>query len=351
MGNPLATDLDHILSHTRNVWEALTGARVFMTGGTGFFGCWLLESFAWANDRLNLGANMTVLTRSPESFCVKAPHLASHRAINLVQGDVRSFSFPSGRFTHVIHAATEASAKMNREQPLRMLDTIVTGTRRTLDFAVNSGAGRFLLISSGAVYGQQPPELERVPDQYAGGPNPMDARGVYAEGKRVAELLGTVYAQTHEIDVLTARCFAFVGPYLPLDAHFAIGNFINDCLHGRPIEVRGDGTPRRSYLYAADLAIWLWTILTKGKPFRPYNVGSEHAVSIAELAATVRDTLRLKSEVRIAERRHDGVPERYVPDTSRARRELKLEQWLPIEESIRRTACHAAPAFHGSACA
>ena len=352
MHNSLTNDFDHILGHTRDVWETLAGARLFVTGGTGFFGCWLLESFAWANDRLKLDASMTVLTRSPEAFRAKAPHLASHRAIHLVQGDVRSFDYPSGRFTHVIHAATEASAQINREQPLDMLDTIVTGARRMLDFAAQAGVRRVLLISSGAVYGQQPPELERISEDYRGGPDPMDARWVYGEGKRVAELLGTVYARTYGIDVLTARCFAFVGPYLPLDAHFAIGNFINDCLHRRPIEVRGDGSPCRSYLYAADLAIWLWTILAKGQSCRPYNVGSEHSLSIAELAATVREAMGSKHEVRIAKPHQGGVStERYVPDISRIRRELGLEQWVPLEESIRRTVCHVAPAFYGRACA
>jgi nucleoside-diphosphate-sugar epimerase len=344
MINPLARDLDHVLEHTGDVWNQLQGARIFVTGGTGFFGCWLLESFAWACDRLRLDASVTVLTRSPKAFRRKAPHLAAHSAIHLVHGDIRSFPFPAGHFSHVIHGATESSTNPNPDQPLLMLDTIVNGTRRALDFAAAASAQRFLLISSGAVYGTQPPEMAGVSETYGGGPDPTDPRAVYAEGKRLAELQCALYSRNRGIACPIARCFAFVGPYLPLDVHFAIGNFIGDCLHQRSIEIRGDGTPYRSYLYAADLAIWLWTILVRGESCRPYNVGSEREWSIAELAASVAAVLEPSTDIRVR-----GIPrpgtaaERYIPDTRRARLELGLREQITLEDAIRRTAEWHAP--------
>ena len=335
--NPLAGDLDHVLAHTGGLWEDLRGARLFITGGTGFFGCWLLESFAWANEHLDLGAEAVVLTRDPAAFTRKAPHLAAHPSVRLHVGDVKDFAFPDGAFTHVIHAATDSNAGMMVEQPLAMLDTIVAGTRRVLDFTQSCGASRFLLTSSGAVYGKQPPEFTHVGEGHLGAPDPMAPSASYGEGKRLAEVLCAAYARQNGFDAVIARCFAFVGPYLPLDGHYAVGNFLRDGLDGEAIRVGGDGTPRRSYLYAADLVIWLWTGLLRGASARPYNVGSEEDLSIAELARTVSGLFG-GPPVTLAQAPAAGQSaERYVPATGRARSELGLHQTVSLEDGLART--------------
>lgn len=341
--NPLANDLNHILAHTEDLWQELRGKRIFVTGGTGFFGCWILESFIWANDQLDLKASAVVLTRNPNSFKQKAPHLEAHPAIQFHLGDVRSFKFPQGEFSYIIHAATEASAKLNQENPLLMFDTIVEGTRHTLEFAKFCKAKKFLLTSSGAVYGKHPPEITHVPENYMGSPDLMNPQAAYAEGKRAAEMLCTLYNKQYAIEAKIARCFAFVGPYLPLDVHFAIGNFIRDGMIGEAILIQGDGTPYRSYLYAADLAIWLWTILFKGKSCYPYNVGSDEDLTIAELAEVVASTFGSKVEVVIAKEPIPGKPaERYVPSVQRAFSELQLKPLIDLRESIIRTIDYAA---------
>src|SRR6202158_196789 len=106
--NRLASDLDNILARTAALWEELRGQRILITGATGFFGCWLLESFAWANRRLNLNARAVGLSRRPSLLGEKAPYLAQDPAITLHAADVRHGDFPHGTFSHVIHAATEA---------------------------------------------------------------------------------------------------------------------------------------------------------------------------------------------------------------------------------------------------
>jgi nucleoside-diphosphate-sugar epimerase len=337
MANRLADDLDNIVARTEPLWRDLRGGRILITGATGFFGCWLLESFAWANRRLDLDAHAVALSRHPAALGQKAPHLAGDAAITLHAADVRHGDFPQGEFSHVIHAATEASAQLNTEAPLVMFDTIVEGTRRALQFAIASSVTRFLFVSSGAVYGTQPPYLTHVSESFEGGPDPLNQASAYGEGKRAAELLCALAASTR-LTTTIARCFAFVGPYMQLDAHFAIGNFISDALGGGPIQVRGDGSPVRSYLYASDLAVWLWTALFKGQAGRAYNVGSEDALNIAALANEVAAAVPQKFDIRISSAYSPGVSvHRYVPSTARAREELRLSAEVPLREAIRRT--------------
>jgi nucleoside-diphosphate-sugar epimerase len=331
-------DLDHILSHTSSLWEEVRGRRLFITGGTGFFGHWIVESILWANDSLDLDVKIVLLSRNPEVFSKKFPPLANHPAVSWVQGDVKTFEYPEGEFSHVIHAASEGDAVLAQDDPLRIFDTIVDGTHRVLEFARTHGTSKLLFTSSGAVYGRQPPEMTHIPEEYNGAPDVMDARSAYGEGKRAAELLCALYSRQFGFETKIARCFAFVGPYLPMDSNFAIGNFIRDALKGGPIVVRGDGTPLRSYLYAADLTIWLLTILMKGQSCRPYNVGSDQAISIQELAETVREVVAPGAEIQVMQR---GLPgekvQRYVPCVERASRELGITSWTLLEPGIRKT--------------
>jgi nucleoside-diphosphate-sugar epimerase len=336
-----ARDLEHVLEHARDAFESLRGARILMTGGTGFFGRWMVESLLHAEERLGLGTTVVLLSRDPDAFARRAPHLADSASVTLLQGDVRTFAAPAGKFTHLVHGATDTTGPLNAERPVELLETIVEGTRHTLEIAAHAAVGRVLLLSSGAVYGRQPAELTHVPESYLGGPDPLDPLQAYAEGKRIAELLGAIYARDHGLDVVTARAFAFVGPYLPLDAHFAVGNFMRDALASDTIRVGGDGTPYRSYLHAADLAVWLWTLLARGQSGRAYNVGSEESVTIRELAdavARAAATVGRHPTVSIA-RSADATtpPTRYVPSTRRAREELGLRAHISLDEGLTRT--------------
>jgi dTDP-glucose 4,6-dehydratase len=334
----LSADIEAINSVLAADWPKLAGKLIFMTGGTGFIGRWMLSALADANVRLGLGVEIDVLTRDPDTFAKREPELAAAPGFRFVRGDVLSLGAPEQSYDFVLHAATDASAHLNEHDPLKMFDTIVEGTRRALDFAVACKAQRFFFFSSGAVYGAQPWEVTHVPESYVGAPDLTSHRSAYGEGKRAAEMLCTIYRRQHGLDVVNARIFALLGPLLSLDIHFAAGNFIRDAMAGKTIVIEGAGKAVRSYLYAADLTAWLWTILLRAPAGAIYNVGSEEDVSIADLAERVARLLGAPG-VEILGREDPGWnPGRYVPATEKIRNELGVVPTVGLDEAIVRTA-------------
>ncbi len=297
--------------------------KIFLTGGTGFFGKSILSALKRG---LLPEVELLVLSRDPKRFLEECPGFSGLRQVSFLAGDVRDFTFPAGRFDSVIHAAAPAVTTL---PPGEMRSIILDGTRRVIAFARRCGAARLMMTGSGAVYGVQPPELERIPEDF-----PCRPVTEYGAAKLEAERM----CVESGIHALLPRCFAFVGPYLNREIHFAAGNFIRDALAGRPITVTGDGTPVRSYLYADDLVEWLFTILERGESGLPYNVGSDAAVSIRELAETVKRVLNSPGPVEIAGTASPGAkPPRYVPDIGRASGlGLKVRTGLP--EAILRSA-------------
>jgi len=336
--DPLAIDREHILEKTADLWSDLRGARIFVTGGTGFVGTWLMEAFVAANRAHGLDARAVLLSRDPSGFRRRIPRLGENPFVSFVTGDATSFDLPEGEFDYVVHAATERTFPGTAAQPLGALEPDRIATRRVLDFAAERGVRRLLFTSSGAVYGGAGADVDGIPETFSGAPDPTTANAAYGESKRLSEFTCVAYARAFGFAAVIARLFAFVGPHLPLDEGYAVGNFIGDVLAGRPIAIGGDGTPRRSYLYAADMSIWLWTMLLRGDSGRAYNTGSPDGISIRGLADTIVDTLSPATEVTVARAPLPGAaPARYLPDTSRARRELGLQAWIDLPEALRRT--------------
>jgi dTDP-glucose 4,6-dehydratase len=269
-----AEDLAHVVRHMRS-WEKLRGKRIFLTGASGFVGTWLTQSFECANESLQLGAALIRISRT---------------------------ALPPGQFDYGIHAARADG-----------VDADIDLTRQALEFAVERGADRFLFTSSGAVHGQL-------------------STG-YAQAKRASEFLCAAYAGQFGFCAVIARLFTFLGPGLPLDKNFAVGNFIRDVLAGGDVIIQGDGTPRRSYLYAADLAVWLWTLLLEGESARPYNLGSTDAISIYALARAVVTNTKPGTQIVMLAR--ETSPD-YIPSFDREVHALGLRSLIPLQEGIRR---------------
>ena len=283
-----------------------------ITGGTGFLGRSIVET------AVGRGAHLLVLSRQQN------PPLP--RQVTHIHGDLATLDGISEHCDLVIHGATESAAAMAADPGLYA--GAIAGTRQVLDYAVRNGAKRLLYLSSGAVYGPQPDDLQQLSEEFE--PRPQS---VYGEAKRASELLCAQY----EIETVIARGFAFLGPYIPFD-RFAAGNFLRDALERKPITIQGDGTTIRSYMHTDDFAAWCWTLLLHGRAGRAYNVGSETPVTIRELAQEFAHLVDPPLEVTtLSVPDSSRPPSRYVPSTERARTELGLRESMDWRTAVRKT--------------
>ena len=268
--------------------EPLRGAHVLVTGGTGFVGTWLAELAAYLNDAHGFGLHPTLMAREVEAFQEAMPHLAKRPEFTIVRNDVRNLRDLPPEINWIVHAGATPDNRVHNTEPLRTADTILNGTKAVLDAAIRLPTLNGLLnLSSGLVYGPQPSSLERIGENSFYGSDPSAFGAVYAESKRMAETLCFAYANQHRIRVVNARPFAFIGPYQHLDRPWAINNFIRDSLQGGPIRILGDEETVRSYMYPADMAVWLLAILASGHGGESYNVGSPVPITLKAAAELV----------------------------------------------------------------
>lgn len=318
-------------------WLQLKGQSLLITGGTGIIGKWLLSTILHADDCLNLGLKIHILSRNVESLKDSLSEIFLDERVVLIQGDVRNFVFPQIKnLSYVIHAATDV---VSETQPEDTLDVCFSGTRNVLNQSNAYGVRRVLLISSGAVYGKTQSNLGPIPEAYSGPIAFQAPESAYAQGKRVSELLCSLGYRGISEGTSIARCFAMVGPYLPLDKHFAIGNFIKSAMCGKDIVIKGDGTPIRSYLYMADVVLRIWILLFGGKASQAYNVGSNVPITIAELAKLVKKAMRSNIGIIIeGEKIHGAHASNYYPNTDLIDAEYELPPKIGLENAIIRTA-------------
>jgi nucleoside-diphosphate-sugar epimerase len=319
----------------------LNGQRLYLSGATGFFGSNLLALFAELSRR---GAKFEVtgLSRNPGSFLGRYPWARDQPWLDWQTGDGTERWPGNGEYDLLIHAATSTDAASHVDKA-RVFDEIIAVTRHALDFAARHGVRRILLTGSGAQYGPIPPHFaDGVPESSGLACDPARPSSAYGEAKRVSELLVALHAEKTGCAVVNTRCFAFVGPGLPLDGHFAIGNFIRDAIAGRPIALSSAGESVRSYLYSADLAVWLVLLLLEASGVNTFNVGSDRGIRVADLAGKVRDCVNPKTAVRIGRPGESDERSYYLPSIARAR-EKGLDVWTGLDRAIMRTA-----AWHGN---
>lgn len=293
----------------------LRGRHIVLTGGTGSVGRTLIDYLNHCHAAFG-GLRVSVLTRDPSAFAAHHPTQAAHGWLSLVAGSLADLPRLPGGTTDVIHAAADTHLGTGHAA---WIEQIVGGTRALLAAGVKVGVDRFLLLSSGAIYGPQPGSMSHLREDYPGAPDPLRPGSTYGQAKRLAEQLCTIFHHECGLSTVIARLFAFGSIHTPRDDRYALGSFVRDALadDDAPIRVAGDGMTVRSYLGGGDMAHALVTALTAGIPGQAYNIGSAEPVTIAALAHRIRDRLSPDRPVVVLGAAGDGQRSRYVPDVAR----------------------------------
>jgi len=309
--------------------------NILITGGTGFFGKSIL-AYLKKSPYSNGIRKLFINSRNPESIKEFFNLEDFPFEVSFFKHDLREKIEFDQSIDYIIHAAAESGTSLGITDPITMRNVVVEGTRNILDFAKINNIKRILFISSGAIYGKQPSNIKAIKEDCLNSPDILDPNNAYACSKRQAENLCSLYHHHYGIDFVIARCFAFLGPYLPLNQHFAIGNFILDGLSENDILINGDGKTIRSYLFADDLSDWLIKILFDGKSGEAYNVGSNENITIHDLAKLVSKCFDNKPQIKVM-----GKPSKlidnYVPNVDKIKNDLMAIQNTTLIDSIKKT--------------
>ncbi|TXJ39513.1 NAD-dependent epimerase/dehydratase family protein [Brachyspira aalborgi] len=329
MNKIIEEDTNFIFIQLKNIIDLskLNNSNILITGGTGLFGKSILDALIFMHNFYEF--KITVLSRNKNNFLFNYPKY-NLEFINFISGDIRNFDCKRQDFDYIIHAATPASAKLEEENPKEMYSVILEGTKNIIDIAKNMNVKKLLFTSSGAVYGEQYQSIKSFKEDYQGIPITY-----YGKAKKISE---NIFLNSN-INVSIARCFAVTGPYLNLNIHFAIGNFIKDAIENRDIIINGDGRPLRSYLYTADLVIWLLAILLKSENKSIYNVGGRNGISIYDLAKKVsKQVNNYTGKVDILTKYNYNYPTpKYIPNNKKIIKELGVKENYTLDEAIKRT--------------
>jgi len=333
----ILSDLEEINQNSISDFEEIVNKPLVITGASGFVGTWMTLSWISARKKFNGQGRLLVTSRNPQTLLPLTNVIDEFSPITTLSSDICNFHIPDEfRNGNLIHAATPASAALNLNDPARMLKIIIEGQERVLAEAVRVN-NKVLFLSSGAVYGRQPLDLSHISEDWEGAPQIEDTNSAYHEGKRVAELMGNIAATKQGLHFVTARLFAFIAPFLPLGTHFAAGNFIRDAVTSNQIEIQSGGGSIRSYLYATDLCSSLWALLIRGQTARAYNVGSDHEVTIRELANEVANCANQNAKVIIYGINTAENVKRYVPSVEKIFKELGISQSVSLQRALLQT--------------
>lgn len=308
---------------------------ILFIGGTGFFGKAFLNYIRSNPSNIN---SVSIVGRSVKNFLENNKEFTELDNVRYIYGDILNdlSQLKDISYSHVIHAAADSTNVSNLSH-LQRYKQIVEGTKNVLEFVRHHlPESKLLFISSGGVYGDMPSNKKSFIESDMWKSDILDSSNVYTASKRTAEHLCSLYYDEYNLNISIARCFCFSGIHLPLNVHFAIGNFVKNALANDDIIIKGDGKSIRSYLDQDDLSEWILEILKKDSFKKTvYNIGSDESISISDLAFLVRDISKKPIEVKILNENDANLKKSiYVPECKKIKEKFNLAQRVSLSESI-----------------
>lgn len=301
--------------------------RVLITGGAGFLGSHLCDRFLQEDHTVIAMDNL--ITGSTDNIA----HLAGHQKFTFIHHDVTNYIFIEGHLDAVLHFASPASPIDYLELPIQTLKVGALGTHKALGLAKDKNA-RFLLASTSEVYGD--PQIHPQEESYYGHVNPIGPRGVYDEAKRFAEALTMAYHRYHGVDTRIVRIFNTYGPRMRLRDGRVVPNFIAQAIRREPLTVYGDGMQTRSFQYVSDLIEGVYRLLLSDE-VEPVNIGNPGEFTVKELAESVNRLIGNPAGITYKDLRTKDDPQVRQPNISKAKRVLKWEPLVMLEEGLKQT--------------
>ena len=300
--------------------------RVLITGGAGFLGSHLCDNF------LKAGAKVIAVDNLLTGSMTNIEHLIKNPRFDFIKLDVTNYLHVPGPLDLVMHFASPASPIDYARWPIPTLKVGALGTHKALGLAKDKKA-IFALASTSEVYGD--PEVNPQPETYWGNVNPIGPRGVYDEAKRYAEALTMAYHRSHGVPVRIVRIFNTYGPRMRTEDGRAVPNFITQALKGKPITVYGDGSQTRSLTYVSDLVDGI-DRLVRSSSTGPINIGNPVEMTLLEIAETIKRLTGSRSKIVFKKLPVDD-PKVRRPDITLARKKLKWEPKVSLEDGLKRT--------------
>jgi UDP-glucuronate decarboxylase len=340
--NPIIlADLDQIVS-TFSPWDFFRSQSVFVTGGAGLLGSYLVRTLLRANDCLGLNIRVTCLLRNRPALTSRLNPWLNHPGLNLVFGSAEDYDYPS-LMPHsiVVHAASQASPSVYNKDPVGTILPNSIGTVRLCEQAQRWQAKKLLFFSSAEIYGAN--SKADIGELESGYLDPMAVRSCYAESKRIGETICKAYTHQYSLNATCVRIFHTYGPQIALDDGRVFADFVRDALQGDSIFLASAGTAMRCFCYLTDATSGFLRLLVDGAPGESYNLANPDAeITILDLAHLISGLSKTKPKVEFVDPGHakpdcmsSPVP-RSLPSIAKIRG-LGWKPLIGLEEGFGRT--------------